>query len=118
MNLKLGTHQRFESKNSLSAYNTLSLVITMAQNSQKNFELDYTFLLEVSNVKGNVLSFTDDKAKRYEINKRLGRIAATTTAAYRKITGRAKEQLDKNVKKIHLFDDQLKSWQMDITNKI
>ena len=29
--------------------------------------------------------------------------AATATAAYRKITGRAKEQLDKNVKKIHLF---------------
>ena len=25
--------------------NTLSLVITMAQKSQKNFELDYTFLL-------------------------------------------------------------------------
>ena len=74
----------------------------MAQNvvrksSQKNFELDYTFLLEVS-IKGNVLSFTEDKAKRYEINKRLGRIAATATAAYRRITGRAKEQLDKNVK--------------------
>ena len=66
--------------------------------SQKNFELDYTFLLEVS-IKGNVLSFADDKAKRYEINKRLGRIAATTTAAHGKITGRAKEQLDKNVKK-------------------
>ena len=63
-------------------------------------------------MKGNVLSFTDDKAKRYEINKRLGEIAATATAAYRKITGRAKEQLDKNVKKIHLFDDQLShgSW--------
>ena len=67
-------------------------------------------MLEVSIVKGNVLSFTDDKAKGYEINKRLGRIAATATTAYRKITGRAKEQLDKNVKKIHLFDDQLKSW--------
>ena len=79
--------------------NTLSLVITMAQDSQKNFELDYTFLLEVSIIKGNVLIFTDDKAKRYKINKRLGRIAATATAAYRKITGRAKEQLDKNVKK-------------------
>ena len=79
--------------------NTLSLVITMAQKSQKNFELDYFFSLEVSNKKGNVLSFTDDKAKRYEINKRLGRIAATATAAHRKITGRAKEQLDKNVKK-------------------
>ena len=90
----------------------------MAQKSQKNFELDYTFLLEVSIVKGNVLSFTDDKANRYEINKRLGRIAATATAAYRKITGRAKEQLDKNFKNIHLFDDQLKSWQLDITNKI
>ena len=90
----------------------------MAQKSQKNFELDYTFLLEVSIVKGNVLSFTDDKAKRYEINKHLGRIVTTTTAAYRKITGRAKEQLDKNGKKIHLFDDQLKSWQLNITNKI
>ena len=84
-NLKLATHQKFES-------NTLSLVITTAQKSQKNFELDYTFLLEVSIVKGIVLSFTDDKAKRYEINKRSGRIAATATAAYRKITGRAKEQ--------------------------
>ena len=61
-------------------------------------------------MKGNVLSFTNDKAKRHEINKRLGRIAATATAAYRKITGRAKEQLDKNVKnKIHLFEDQIKS---------
>ena len=90
----------------------LPLLITMAQNfvrksSQKNGELDYTFLLEVS-IKGNVLNFTDDKAKRYEINKRSGRIAATATAAYRKITGRAKEQLDKNVKKVHVFEDQLK----------
>ena len=90
----------------------------MAQKSQKNFELDYTFLLEVSIVNGNVLSFTDDKAKRYEIKKRLGRIAATATAAYRKITGRAKDQLDKNVKKIHLFDDQLKLSQLHITDKI
>ena len=90
----------------------------MAQKSQKIFELDYTFLLEVSIVNGNVLSFTDDKAKRYEIKKRLGRIAATATAAYRKITSRAKDQLDKNVKKLHLFDDQLKSSQLDITNKI
>ena len=45
--------------------NTLSFIITMAQNfvrqsSQKNFELDYTFWLEVS-IKGNVLTFTDDK---------------------------------------------------------
>ena len=68
------------------------------KSSQKNFELDYTFSLEVS-IKGNELSCTDDKAKRYEINKRLVRIAATATAAYRKITGRVKEQLDKNVKK-------------------
>ena len=44
----------------------------MAQKSQKNFELDYTFLLELSIVKGNVLTFIDDKAKRYEINKRFG----------------------------------------------
>ena len=48
--------------------------------------------------KGNVLTFTENKAKRYEINKRLGRIAATAAAAFRKITGRTKEQLDKNVK--------------------
>ena len=90
----------------------------MPRKPQKNFDLDYTFLLEVSIVKGNLLSFTNDKAKRYEINKRLGRIAATATATYRKITGRAKEQLDKNVKKIYLFDDQLKSWQLDITNNL
>ena len=81
-----------------------------------NFELDYTFLLEVS-IKGNVLSFTDDKAKRYEINKCLGRIATTAAAAYGKITGREKEQQYKNIKKeIHLFEDQLKSWHLDITN--
>ena len=64
----------------------------------------------------HVLNFTDDKAKRCEINKRLERIAATATTAYRKITGRANEQLDKNVKKIHMFEDQLKSWQFGITN--
>ena len=50
-------------------------------------------------IKGTVLRFTDDKPKRSEINERLGRMAATVTAAYRKITGRAKEKLDKNVKK-------------------
>ena len=74
----------------------------MAQNfvrksSQKNFELDNTFLLE-SSIKGKVLSFTDDKAKRYELNKRLGRIAATAAAVYRKTTSGTKEQLGKNVK--------------------
>ena len=64
-NLKLGTDQKFENKNSLSALAILfSLVITIAQNSQKKFELNNTFLLEVSIMKGNVLSFTDDKAKR------------------------------------------------------
>ena len=46
--------------------NTLSFIITMAQNfvrksSQKKFELDYTFWLEVS-IKDNVLTFTVDKA--------------------------------------------------------
>ena len=50
------------------------------KSSQKNFELDHTFLLQVS-IKGTVLSFTDEKAKRCEINMRLGRIAATATAA-------------------------------------
>ena len=53
-----------------------------------NWGLDYTFLLEVS-IKGNVLNFTDDKAKRSELNKSLGRIAATATAACRNNTGRA-----------------------------
>ena len=62
---------------------------------------------------GNILSFTDDEAKRYQINKRLGRIAAAATAAYRQITGRTKEQSDK---KIHMPEDQLKSRQLDITN--
>ena len=51
-------------------------------------------LLEASAIKGNVLTFTDDKAKRYEINKRLGRITTTAAATFRKITGRGKEQLD------------------------
>ena len=50
-------------------------------------------MLEAS-IKGNVLTFTDDKAKRYEINKRLGRITTTAAVAFRKITGRGKEQLD------------------------
>ena len=72
-------------------------------------------MLEVSIMKFNVLSFTDDKAKRYEIHKRLERIAATATTAYRKITGGAKEQLDKNVQK-KMFEDQLKSWQLDIND--
>ena len=63
------------------------------KNSPKNFSPDSTFLLEAS-IKGNVLTFTDDKAKRYEINKRLGRITTTAAVAFRKITGRGKEQLD------------------------
>ena len=78
----LGTHQikGIRSKLVICHGNTLSLVISMAQSlfrkkrSQKNFELDYTFLLEAS-IKCNVLTFTDDKTKRYEINYRLGRIA-------------------------------------------
>ena len=79
--------------------------------SQKISELvDYTFLLEVS-IKGNVLSFTDDKAKRHEINKHLAKIAGTAAAVYWKTTGRAKKQLENNVKKFHVFEDQLKSWQ-------
>ena len=69
------------------------------KSSAKNFELDYTFLLEVS-IKGNVLRFTDDKATRNDINKRLGRVAGTAAAVYRKTTGRAKKELDKNAKKL------------------
>ena len=73
----------------------------------KNFELDYAFFMEVS-IKGNVLSFTDDKAKLYEINKRLGRIVGTAAAVYRKTTSRAKERLDKNVKRFHMFERSIK----------
>ena len=83
-NLKLGTHQKFESKNSLYALAILYPFYNGTKLCQKklseNFELDYTFLLEVS-IKGNALSFTDDKAERCEINMHLGRIAATATAA-------------------------------------
>ena len=52
---------------------------------------------------------------RYEINKLLGRIAGTAAAVYRKTEGRAKDQLDKNFKKFHVFEDQLKSWQLAIS---
>ena len=118
-NLKLGTHQKFESKNSLSALAILyPLLLQWHKTLRKilNWIIPFCLLLEVSIVKGNILSFTDDKAKGYKINKRLGSIAATATAGYRKITGRAKEQLEKNVKKIYLFEGQLRSWQSDITN--
>ena len=71
-NLKLGTHQKFESKNSLSALAIPDLLLqghkTLSEKAL-NVGLDYTFLLEVS-IKGNLLNFTEDKAKRYEINKR------------------------------------------------
>ena len=71
-NLKLGTHQKFERKTSLSAlailYPLLQWHKTLSEKAL-NIELHYTFLLEVS-VKGNVLNFTEDKAKRYEISKR------------------------------------------------
>ena len=90
----------------------MSLIIKIAQNFvrkkltlSKNFELDFTFLLEAS-IKGVVLSFKDDmsfkdyKIKRDEINKRLVRIAETAAAVYRKTTGRAKKQLERNAKKI------------------
>ena len=85
-NRKLGTHQNFESRNSLSGLAILYPLLlqwhkTLSEKrSQKNVGLDYTFLLEVS-IKDNALNFTDDEAKRYEINKGLGRIAATATAA-------------------------------------
>ena len=83
-NLKLGTRQKFERKKLIICRgDALSFTITMAQNfvrksSQKIFQLDYTFQLEVL-IKGNVLTFTDDKAKRYEINKRFVLIAAKAT---------------------------------------
>ena len=53
---------------------------------------------------GNLLRFTVEKGERNQINKRLGR----TVAVYRKTTGKAKTQFDKNAKKFHLFKEQLK----------
>ena len=68
-------------------------------------------------IKGNVLNFTDDKAKRYEINNLLGRIAATARAVYKENNRQGKGAIrQKCQKKIHVFEDQLKSWQLDITN--
>lgn len=103
----------FKAKPIICFGNTLSFVITVAQNIfrkklSKNFELDCAFLLEVS-IKGNLLRFTDDKGERCKIDKRLGR---TVAAVYRKTIGRAKTQFDKNAKKFHVFKEQLKSRQL------
>ena len=62
--------------------------------------------------KGNIIRFTDDKGTTNDINKCLGRVAGTAAAVYRKTTGRAKEELDKNVKNFHVFENQLKSWHL------
>ena len=72
--------------------------------------MDYTFLLEAA-VKGHVLSFTDDKAKRHEMNKGLATLAGSVANLFRKTKGRAKQELVNKVKKFHGFEDQVKSWQ-------
>ena len=62
-------------------------------------------------IKGNVLTFTDDKAKRYEIKKRLGWIAAKATGYScvqennRQVKGGMRQ---KYKKKIDVFEDQVK----------
>ena len=58
-----------------------------------------------------MFSFTDDKAKRDEINKNLLIISASVANLLRKTKGRARQQLENRVKKLHVFQDQLKSWQ-------
>ena len=79
--------------------------------SEKSSQLvDYTFLLEAA-VKGHVLSFTDDKAKRHEMNKSLATLAGSVANLFRKTKGRAKQELVNKVKKFHVFEDQVKSWQ-------
>lgn len=77
------------------------------KSAQKNCEPYYAFFMEVS-LKDDVLHFTYDKAKKYEINKHLGRIPKTAAAVYTKTTSRAKEHLHKNVNKFHVFESQLK----------
>ena len=109
--LKLSTHQNSESKSSLYVLAIFYPLLlqwykTLSEETLRKF-LDYTFLLEVS-IKGIVLTFTDDKAKRYEINKRLGRIGITAAAAFRKITSRAKEQLEKKCQKNPLVVKSIK----------
>ena len=86
-------------------------VMSEKSSTKKKFELDQTFLLEAS-IQGSVLRFTDDKATRNDIRKRLGRIAVTASAVYRKTTSMAKEELHQNVKKFHVFENQLKSQQL------
>lgn len=71
--------------------------------SEKSSQLvDYTFLLEAA-VKGHVLSFTDDKAKRHEMNKSLATLAGSVANLFRKTKGRAKQELVNKVKKIPCF---------------
>lgn len=79
--------------------------------SEKPSQLvDYTFLLEAA-VKSHVLSFTDDNAKRHEMNKSLSTLAGSVANLFKKTKGRAKQELVNKVKKFHVFEDQLKSWQ-------
>lgn len=71
--------------------------------SEKSSQLvDYTFLLEAA-VKGHVLSFTDDKAKRHEMNKNLATLAGSVANLFRKTKGRTKQELVNKVKKIPCF---------------
>lgn len=58
-----------------------------------------------------MLSFTDDNAKRHEMNKSLSTLAGSVANLFKKTKGRAKQELVNKVKKFHVFEDQLKSWQ-------
>ena len=71
----------------------------LSEQASKGVEqlVDYTFLLEVS-IRGNILRFTDDKAKRDEINQHLAKIAGSVATLSRKTKGRAKQQLENRVR--------------------
>ena len=72
--------------------------------------IDYALFLE-GTIKGNVLCFTDDKAKRHEINQTLSKIAGFVANLYKTTRGRAKGALDGKVRKFHIFEEQIKSSQ-------
>lgn len=66
------------------------------QNSQLQ-EVEQVPLLEVP-IRGSILHFTDNKAKRHEINKHLAKIDGSETTLYRKTKGIEKQQLENKVK--------------------
>lgn len=78
----------------------------------KEFNKKIVFLLEGA-IQGALFRFTDDKAERHAINEHLSKTAGSIVSllkeAHREAWGRKKKELDGRVKRIHVFDSQLKS---------